>query len=1004
MGQSSKNTAGASQRHKSRKWLWIPAIIVAIVFLAALLAPVYLSSDGFKQLVQRKIASSTGGTADIGKLSIGWLKGIRISDFSFRAPDGWARVNIAGIDSQPQLGALLEGALALGKTTLEKPKIEIDLRKRPTRAVTTAEKEPGPSPQAAGLVVLGNLDINDGQVRLTGSNGKTMELTNLDTQVRLREPGRPSQVEAALVVAEAGQAAKVRATGTVTPSKEHGWTLEGTSGDLVVEVNDLNLDSLSPLFELANVQVHAKGQLSGNIEGNLQAGQLEMVNAVIHGQNLDISGQFLDGDRLHTSRLDVDAKLVRKNETLQVDRLKAHTDWANITATGTLPMTVKSMTDLLASESTYALKGQFDCNLPAVLSQMANTLPLREGTQITNGRASGSIDTTTHEGSATVSAQAEITGLAGIVDGKELALSEPVIANLKLATDSQKTQLETLTVSSSFAKINASGTLAQIDYGGSVDLTKLQSELGQFADLGPYHLAGLVASQGQVSIEDSNMAATGSASVTDLVLAAADGNSVSEPKANINFAVNLDNSKQLLTIKQADLNADLGKLTTSDATIPLAATSSTPMKANVTAQDLDLARIKPFAVLFASFPKDMELAGIAQSQLTVTSNQQKYRIVTSDTKIQNLKVVAPDKEPFTQEQVTIKADVRLDPNAKSINVAQLEVDSPQIKIRKGQLQQSRQDDKVTVSGTIEGECDWTAVETMASDFMPQGLTVTGQRPIAADFTSTYPADDPNGLMAHMNATAKTGIDSAAYKGLNIGATNLDATIESGVLTIAPFSTTLNGGQLNFAAQADFKTKDPLLHTPKPLMLAKGIQLNQEMTKEMLQYVNPLFANVTGISGVANFECEQLAIPLAGGMADKTEVVGTFSADNVVLQASGLLDQIIKATGRDLRGQNLTVQPTKINLRDGLLRYDSMQIDVGDNPITFGGSVGLNGKLDMTVTLPWTFQGRTARVGRENEFGQRIAVVLGGTISHPELDLKSLLQDQLLKGLEGLLSR
>lgn len=1004
MGDPLKNTPQTPRSRKSRKWLWVPAVILTVVVFAILLAPVYLSSDGFKHLVQRKIAGSTGGTADIGNLTIGWLKGIRISDFNFHGPDGWANVSIAGIDSQPQLGALLGGALAFGKTTLDKPTIEIDLRKRPAPTAKDAAKESGSSAPTAGLVVLGNLDVNGGRVHLTGSDGKTVEVADLNSQVRLRQLGQASQLEVAMVVADAGQEAKVHAVGTVTPSEEHGWTLKGTSGDLAVEVNDLNLGSLASLFELANLQMQTKGQLSGSIEGTIQDGQMETVDAVVHGQDLDISGDLLNGDRLQTSRLDIDTRLVRKDQTLQVDRLEAHTDWANITATGALPMTAKSMADLLGSESAYGLKGQFDCNLPAVLSQMANTLSLKEGMQITSGRATGTIDTTSQEGRATVNAQAEVTGLAGTIDGKELALSEPVVANLKLVTDSKKTQLETLTVSSAFAKINASGSFEQITYDGTVDLTKFQSELGQFADLGPYQLAGVLASQGQVSIADSNMAAAGSASVANLVLAAADGNSVSEPKADIDFAVSYDAQRQLLNIAHANLDAGFGKLSTADATVPLAVTSPASMKMDVTARDLDLAKIKPFAVLFASFPKDMELAGITQSQLAVTSEQQTYRIVTTDTRIKNLKVVAAGKDPFAQEQVTIKANVQIDPNAQSINVAQLEVDSPQIKIRKGQLQRSRQDASVTVAGNLEGECDWTAVGALASEYMPQGLALTGQRSIAANFSSTYPADDPNSLMAHMNATAKTGIDSAAYKGLNVGATDLDVTIESGVLTIAPFTTTVNEGQLNFAAKADFKDKAPLLHTPGPLVLAKGIQLNKEMTKQMLQYVNPLFANVTGISGVANFECEQLAIPLAAGMTDKTEVVGTFSADNVVLQASGLLDQIIKATGGDLRGQNLTIQPTKINLQDGSLRYDSMQIDIGDNPLTFGGRVGLNGKLDMTVTLPWTLQGRTARVGREDKAGQRIEVALGGTLARPELDVKKLFQDQLLKGLEGLLNR
>ena len=131
------------------------------------------------------------------------------------------------------------------------------------------------------------------------------------------------------------------------------------------------------------------------------------------------------------------------------------------------------------------------------------------------------------------------------------------------------------------------------------------------------------------------------------------------------------------------------------------------------------------------------------------------------------------------------------------------------------------------------------------------------------------------------------------------------------------------------------------------------------------------------------------------------MTGTISADNVLVEASGLLDEIFKATGQSLRGQRLTIRPTNLSLQNGIVRYDNMQIDVGDNPLSFGGAIGLDQSLDMTVTLPWTFKGRTARVDKEGQAGQRIGVPLTGTISSPKLDLKKFLQEQLFRGLGDL---
>jgi hypothetical protein len=81
----------------------------------------------------------------------------------------------------------------------------------------------------------------------------------------------------------------------------------------------------------------------------------------------------------------------------------------------------------------------------------------------------------------------------------------------------------------------------------------------------------------------------------------------------------------------------------------------------------------------------------------------------------------------------------------------------------------------------------------------------------------------------------------------------------------------------------------------------------------------------------------------------------------------------------------------------------MQIDVGDNPVNFKGTIGLDKSLDMTVTLPYTTEGRTARVGRTTR-GARIALPLKGTVDKPQLDTDKLLELQLKQQGEELLRR
>jgi hypothetical protein len=191
-----------------------------------------------------------------------------------------------------------------------------------------------------------------------------------------------------------------------------------------------------------------------------------------------------------------------------------------------------------------------------------------------------------------------------------------------------------------------------------------------------------------------------------------------------------------------------------------------------------------------------------------------------------------------------------------------------------------------------------------------------------------------------------------------------------------------------------------------MQIVKDIKINDATTRQLLKYVSPIFANAVNVSGIANFNCEQLDIPISAQAKNDAVVIGTISISQLRLHASDLLGQILAVAGTGASGTVLTIHPTRFVLQKGFLRYDDMQIDIGDNPVNFKGVIGLDKSLDMTVTLPYTSEGRTARIGRETA-GRRITLPLKGTVDKPQLDMGKLLEeqlkgqveDQLQKGLE-----
>jgi len=983
------------------------AIIGILIVSVFLLVPVIVSSAKARQIILSKINGSIAGETDFADLSMGWLKGIKVADFSFNDDAGQISVQVREIATKPHYGSLLTGNLSFGQTLIDRPNVQINLKDlQQHKAKSPEPKRPASKKIEPILLPVKRMELvlNDGNVKVTDPKSGTVELSRINSKVDLQPLGQQSNLNLSMAVAQAGKSSEIQVAGNITPKKQTGWSLKGTSGNLTVDVNNLDLESLGPIFALAGVDIQAEGIVGGRATGEIRDGQAGDINAGIKAKNLLITGDVLKGDKLQTTDLDINVKLNQQTEAINIDNLQLKSDWASVTASGIVPKTFKSLDDLLGAKSNYNLKGKFNCDLAAVSKQIPKTLGLKEGMKLTSGQLNGSVETSSKAGGQKqIQANATITALEGTVEEKKIALSQPIEAQAQISSDKTGINFDKVDVSSSFAKINCAGSTKSLKYTAQADIAKLQAELGQFVDFGQYKMSGEVQEKGQISIEENRITASGSGTVKNLRLSSEEGQSASEPMANIEYTINMDRKKKLVAVESVIADASLGRFSIKDSIIPMNKDSAQPLRMDVSASNLDLAKIKPFAVMFGSLPKDMQLAGIAESIVSVSSEKKIYKITTDSTKIKGLKLSSPGKKPFEEKEVTLALEAELDTGQKAINVKRFQLDSPTIKITKSQFSQVSKDGTTTLQGQADCEYDWSAVSTVAAPYLPEDLSLQGKRKDTISFTSEYPTDQKDKLMANLNARGKAGFDKAGYMGLDFGPTDVDIQVQNGLLNITPFTTTVNEGQFNFAGGADFKQAPSLFKAAKPMQIVKDIKINDATTKKLLKYVNPIFADAVNVSGIANFNCEQLAIPLSAEAKNEAVVVGTISMNQVRLQTSDLLGQILTVAGGSARGTVLTIHPTRLVLQKGVLRYDDMQIDVGDNPINFKGKIGLDKSLDMTVTLPYTTEGQTAKVGKATR-GARITLPLKGTVDKPQLDTAKLIELQLKDQGEELLRR
>jgi len=994
-----KNTpVRKSRARRIVKWSLAGLLLVlVVVFLGA---PVVASSGGFRKYLLAKINQSVAGHTDFADLSVGWLKGVRVEDLSFDDSAGQVSVKVKKIHTRPHYAKLIGGNLSFGTTTIDEPRVEINLKDKPA----SAAPQPGPVPaEAAGIALVTDVVINDGSVKVTDTHARTAELSNINSKIGLRLPGKTSTLELdTTLVAKAGES-KIHAAADITPvkpKKGKGWTLEGATGSLTVKVKDLDLESIEPLIALSGTEVKTKGRLSADLMSEIKDGQLANVTGKVTGSGLDVAAPQLKGDRFQTKVLDADVKVTTKDKSINIESLKLKTDWASLSLSGSVP------TDLAGEDNFKSLwrsdlVGSFDCDLPAVASLMPNTLGLKEGTEITSGKVTGEIQTITEAGKKQIKAGADLTGLKGTVSGKPVAFSQPVQARVVLSEDKDTVKFDQVGVTSSFANIKASGTMKDIRCDADMDLAKLQAELGQFIDLGGYKLAGRAVETGQIVIEPNHITVNGAAQVMNVAISSPKNVTASEPKAMLNFGLEIDQEQNILALNTLKADASFGKVDIKDGVIPLGAEAKKAMKLGVNASGIDLGKLRPFAVVFGSLGEDKVLGGIAEAQVDITSQKDTYKVSTQNTKIRNIEYGSAGQKPFKQSEVSLVGDALLNTTEKQYAVkARMFSDAIEVDL---DLANVSKDGQSLLKGKADLGYDAAVVGDMVSGYLSQNVKLQGKRRTSVEFASRYPADDPNRLLANLSTNkCAFGFDKADYRGLSLGPADIKAQFDKGLLTIDPFKIAANNGQIAFAANADFRGPSPVISIPQAVSV-ENLQIDETLSYEfrgVLAYVNPLFKDVIGLGGRLNLSAEKLLIPLDSKRRNDMEILATLGMDNLTIkptQSGGLFAMLFSLIGLGGDRALATVHPTNFVVKDGFVRYDNMQIDIGGTPVNFKGAVGLDKRLNMQISVP--VGGQLA-----DTLGGTISLPLTGTIDKPVFDTSKLGENLLQNTLKGLLDK
>lgn len=581
---------------------------------------------------------------------------------------------------------------------------------------------------------------------------------------------------------------------------------------------------------------------------------------------------------------------------------------------------------------------------------------------------------------------------------KVIALDKPITLKGRVSTKNDKVNIEDINLRSSFCTITGKGTGSELDYVADMDIGKTMDFVGTFVDLGGYGFTGTCYEKGHITFKDDTIRFSDHSGVDNFVMSKSDekGKKSTPPmSAKFTFDMTVDVKKgntkvDFLTMKTADSLADI-RVEQSDFSWGEGAKENVDMKVKA---DVDLAKIKPFGLFFGAMSEKMELAGMVKSEMLVRSGGDECRVVTDNTTVRGLKIATKGvAEKFEDELVNIKLDMLANHKDKTVSIKEFVVDGTKIDIEGSVKHKQVKGDQTNVSGQVTAKYDLKDVSAVASAYLPEGIEVEGKRSDSFKFESQYPTADKDKLMANMNASGKLGFEQAKYMGMKIGKVDVDLGVKAGVLDIAPFSTSVNKGTLNFAGNVDLSKKPMVFSMPKPMQVISKVQIDDEMGKKLLKYLNPLFAEQTNLTGIASLYCEKLVLPLGGDTAiANAKIAGTVGISDMIMRNQGLLGEIM-SKGLARETMNADLLPSKIVLDKGVVRYDNMQVNVDKvYPINFKGAINLNekpGKIkDMSALLPYSLSIRkgglhSVKIGDTGK--KRIELPVIGTVNNPRID-------------------
>jgi len=222
-------------------------------------------------------------------------------------------------------------------------------------------------------------------------------------------------------------------------------------------------------------------------------------------------------------------------------------------------------------------------------------------------------------------------------------------------------------------------------------------------------------------------------------------------------------------------------------------------------------------------------------------------------------------------------------------------------------------------------------------------------------------------------------------------------LREGQITLPVTAIGASAGVLRLGGVVDLQSEEPVLTIAAGLRVLENIHIDQDLSRQLLSRLNPIFSDLTQIDGEVSLLMHRGEFPLGEGFGKGGTGSGRLELQGVRLLPRGLLGRLLElANVPGAEPMGVSFNEVDFVIADGRIEYDDFTVRIATFlDLRFRGSVGFDDRVDLAVSLPIvpSLLERLGASGPAADYarvltGTRIELPIIGTRLKPRIDFSA----------------